>query len=378
MKASKPLATMVAAATLMTPAIGLIAQSALADDQVATQAEVSGTVITPAKAAQGGLPYTNLSEDSLKVLAQVEAFAGAGGKSVFNRDQYLYTGMTPDANNNLVKVGGAGDFDAFGYTDGKGNHQSGYLKQCYQGGRSVSALDAHDTEVYSFTDGNGTAAYVFTSLTADEFNKTYGAQAAAPSDKTDQADPLEGLTAEERAYLTGVFKVMDAGAGDDSANIFDATRTLYTGLKGADGKLIDVKGNIPTEDALFSYVGVNGKTQTGHNTEWYRDGAAVTSSDAHDTEVLTFTGTKSGKSVRYVFTTLDHDPFAGQGADDKDDATTPATPAADDGTQAAPTADAQANQLADTGVGAASMLGLTAAVALAGSVMGLGALRRRD
>lgn len=219
------------------------------------------------------------------------------------------------------------------------------------------------------------------------------AYSATPSDpgKTDESDPLAGFTDEEKAYLSNVFKVMDAGVADDTANIFDASKTLYTNVKGADGKLINVKGNIPAEDALFSYTGVNGQTQTGHKTEWYKDGAAVTSGDAHDTEVLTFTGTKSGKTVSYTFTTLDHDPFKTTPStpDGKDDnngaATDPTTPSENpsgdsqntDKTVDVPTAAADqttGQNLANTGVGAESLLAVMAAAALAGGVMGV---RRR-
>ena len=216
---------------------------------------------------------------------------------------------------------------------------------------------------------------------------------SAPSDpgKTDETVPLAGFTDEEKAYLTGVFKVLDAGVQDDTANIFDASKTLYLNVKGAAGQLIRTSGNIPSEDALFSYTGVNGKTQTGHKTTWYKDGVE-TNADDHDTEVLTFTGTESGKTVSYTFTTLDHDPFKttpsdpGKTDDADNGSAAPSTPSAPSGDDAAagqdstktvdvPTA-AQSSDtnLAETGVGAESLLAVMAAVAVAGGVMGV---RRR-
>ena len=179
-------------------------------------------------------------------------------------------------------------------------------------------------------------------------------------------DAFAGLTEGERAALA---KLDYRDAGEDSgtaANIIKAGQTVYTGLKGGKDTVVTDRTDPDAINAEFT-----------NHIRWYKGSVQSQAGGEFDTEVVEYTGRESGATVRYVFTTLDHDPF-----DTRDDTDAGASSGGTtaNGTNASAPSDgreAASAPLASTGVGADSLMAAAAAAAIAAGVMGLGALERR-
>ena len=401
-----------------------------------TQTETTPAA-TPKDVAEGKYDVSRLSsgeQNWLKGSLKVTEGNGSDSRNIFNASKYVYTGLKKNGSGRVVKLDEAtGTYDAyeklFGYVR-NGSNVQGYQKSYYRNGsRTEFSSDVHDTEVYTFTgtESKNSVAYVFTTLSENEFNKIYGVTSnpsggttvkpgdnnsgtttggdnknpgtttgnktdnttpkpgtttkpgESTGDKTDnnkdntgktdsdKTDPLAGFTKDELAELKKLSVYQDSDP--EKKNILVDGQYAYLNLKAG-------------EDGIVSHNSVEAKI-LNLDFNYYKDGKEVKSSEEHDTETLTVKGVESGKEVTYVFTTLDHNPFAASDDDNDSDQSKPsdntqtAKPASStqNPTSQNPSASNTADGLASTGSGVAAVAGGMAVLASVGA--GLMVSRRR-
>lgn len=303
------------------------------------------------------------------------------GRSFDPTDGLYVTGVSKNGTSYGYAGNGVPAGAAIGHSDKAGSTYTG------KGWMSVQMSDddgyrvSIDFEVKDITKDD-TGRTDKPSTGKDDTGKDDTSSTDKPSGGKTDTDPSEGLTDDERTALS---KLDYRDAGEDPAaapNIIKSGQTVYTGLKGGKGTVVSDKTSDPFVNRLLS-----------NHIRWYKGATQVKAGEPFDTEIVEYTGRTSGRKVTFVFTTLDHNPLAATSdtgktdtpstdkpSDDTDKPDTSATPDASktsNGTAETDNTAATGSGLASTGVSAEGLMAVTAAVALAAGVMGLGAMERR-